>query len=66
MRVCHGCLPPERTSTCHITCPKYIAEFESNNERREKQNASKQEHYRKYYDPHIVQCMERERKKKRH
>lgn len=26
IKCCNGCVPPERSPTCHATCPKYIKE----------------------------------------
>ena len=33
MNPCKGCVPPERTPTCHSTCPKY-AKFSANVEKK--------------------------------
>lgn len=38
---CNGCKPPERTPTCHCTCPKYAEQKAKHEAQREQINKAK-------------------------
>ena len=45
---CNGCKPPERTPTCHATCPKYAEQKAKHEAEREERNKKKVTQYNLY------------------